>query len=237
MNSPANRRQPWLNSMVPSLILDVLTTREPQVTVMSGALRQTPPRSSQKHGGCLEKEEEHGLRSHADPGLNPFLAMWPQAGHLIILSPSWLFENLGAGVSRQGLQDHASYTESTSALVHQQPASQDSCRELVRKWPDSFPRKWASDPAGPSQTCSQPHKDRNCSAWVIPVSEDIHPGPSWGWVPYTGWPVGGWSLLSTASFNLYQSLFLHYCTLIRIIPPNLESIYHFGSLIPATNRY
>lgn len=88
MNSPANRRQPWLNSMVPSLILDVLTTREPQVTVMSGALRQTPPRSSQKHGGCLEKEEEHGLRSHADPGLNPFLAMWPQAGHLIILSPS-----------------------------------------------------------------------------------------------------------------------------------------------------
>ena len=87
-NSPANRRQPWLNSMVPSLILSVLTSREPQLTVMSGALRQTPPRSSQKRGGCLEKEEEHGLRSHADPGLNPILAMWPQAGHLIILSPS-----------------------------------------------------------------------------------------------------------------------------------------------------
>lgn len=90
MNSPPNRRQPWLNSIVPSLILNGLTTREPQVTVMSGALRQTPPRSPQKHGGCLEKEEEHGLRHHADPGLNPFLAMWPQAGHLIILSPSCL---------------------------------------------------------------------------------------------------------------------------------------------------
>ena len=38
-------------------------------------------------------------------------------------------------------------------------------------------------------------------------------------------------------FNLYQSLFLHYCTLIRLIPPNLESIHNFGSLIPATNRY
>ena len=116
---------------------------------MSRALRQTPPRSPQMHGGCLEKEE-HGLRSHADLGLNPFLAMWPQAGHLIILSPSWLSENLGAGISWQGLQDHASYAESTSALVHQQLASRDSHCEPVRKSPDSLPGKWALDPAGPA---------------------------------------------------------------------------------------
>lgn len=144
-----------------------------------------PARAPRKHGGCLEKEEEHGPWSHMNLGLNPLLAAWPQAGHLITLSPSCLSKNVGAGLSPQGLQDHASRVQSQHLLGY------------TRSWPPltsavnqsilhSLPRKWASEPARPSWTCSLPPKVRNCPGWVIPVSEDIHPGPSWGWVRCPG---------------------------------------------------
>lgn len=49
-------------------------------------------------------------------GLNPLLAAWPQADHLITLSPSCLSKNVGAGLSPQGLQDHASCVQSQHLL-------------------------------------------------------------------------------------------------------------------------